>query len=242
MGFDVENKVDIKVDQDVETKASVGANVEVETKPIAVESSFESEIEVNFPTFTAGMSGFSIEIGGIPIFGMDPFYLGTDDSSSMIGGLFFGENSRIPAYKITDKCIGCSTCARQCPTTAIFGVAKKRFYVDPTKCITCGTCGRACPVSAIVDETGETVKRVKPKEKAVPTVNEEECSGCEHCVTICPFNCLSIKPDESNETIKGVSYLEKPAKCVACGECANACAQEAITMVKPEPVEPKKVA
>lgn len=229
--MEVENKVDVKLDQKVKTDSSANSNVSVETKPVKVETSFESTVEVSFPEFRAGTSGFSLEIFGIPVLGLDPCYIGTERSVEFFGGLFFGDEfSAIPSYRITDKCIGCTTCARQCPTGAIYGIAKKRFNINPSQCILCGTCGRSCPVSAIVDQYGNTVQRVKPKEKKVPVVIEDQCSGCENCVNICPFNCLDIKEDEATETIKGVSYLAQKAKCVACGECERICPQEAIVL------------
>lgn len=243
----VETKLDVSADQSVKTDVSAGAEVSVGVKPVEVATSFNTTVDVSFPEFRVGSSGFSLELFGIPVFGMDPCYLATEGATEAFGSLLFGRDSQqpsrssTPAYRITDKCIGCSTCARQCPTGAIYGVAKKRFHVEPSMCILCGTCGRACPASAIVDPAGDTVQRVKPKEKKVPVVIEEQCSGCTNCVNICPFNCLAIKEDEATETIKGVSFLAKKAKCVACGECERVCPQEAIVLMEPV-VEEKKVA
>lgn len=52
-------------------------------------------------------------------------------------------------YFITEKCIGCTKCARQCPVSCIDGKAKERHIIDPEKCIKCGTCAAGCPVKAI---------------------------------------------------------------------------------------------
>lgn len=241
--IEIINDIDVEVDQQVESNAKAEANVEVSTTPFSVETNIDTTIDITFPQFRAGTSGFNLALFGIPVFILEPFNIGTDRADEFFGELFCGGGfSYLPAYKITEKCIGCSTCARQCPTGAIYGVPKKRFSINPSQCILCGTCGRACPAAAIVDQNGEQVKRVKPKEKRVPTVDEDLCSGCENCVNICPFNCLAIKEDSAVETVKGVSYLEKKAKCVACGECANICAQDAITMKEPEPEAEKKVA
>ena len=53
-------------------------------------------------------------------------------------------------FFITDACIGCTKCARNCPVSCISGKVKERHVIDTEKCIKCGTCMEACPVHAIV--------------------------------------------------------------------------------------------
>jgi len=53
-------------------------------------------------------------------------------------------------FYITDKCIGCTKCARNCPVSAISGKAKARHVIDTEKCIKCGTCMELCPTGAII--------------------------------------------------------------------------------------------
>jgi len=53
-------------------------------------------------------------------------------------------------YYITEDCIGCGKCKRNCPTHAISGDIKKIHIVDHGVCIKCGACKISCPVGAII--------------------------------------------------------------------------------------------
>jgi len=50
---------------------------------------------------------------------------------------------------ITDKCKGCTMCAKQCPVGAISGKVKEKHVIDETKCIKCGACINTCKFGAI---------------------------------------------------------------------------------------------
>ena len=52
-------------------------------------------------------------------------------------------------FVIHENCIGCTKCARSCPTNAISGWPKHIHVIDDNLCIRCGACKKACPVSAI---------------------------------------------------------------------------------------------
>ncbi len=55
-------------------------------------------------------------------------------------------------YTITDKCTGCTACARVCPTQAITGQRKQLHTINQAACIKCGRCYLRCNFNAIVIE------------------------------------------------------------------------------------------
>ena len=50
---------------------------------------------------------------------------------------------------LSDKCKGCTLCARNCPASAISGKVKEPHVIDQTKCIKCGVCMTNCKFGAI---------------------------------------------------------------------------------------------
>ena len=55
------------------------------------------------------------------------------------------------AYKITDACVSCGTCAGECPVGAM-SQGDSQYEIDANACVDCGTCAGACPTGAIEQE------------------------------------------------------------------------------------------
>ncbi|MFA5468561.1 MAG: NADH-quinone oxidoreductase subunit NuoF [Sphaerochaetaceae bacterium] len=55
----------------------------------------------------------------------------------------------ISYYILPDKCIGCTACARKCPTAAISGERREVHVIDQAACIKCGVCYETCKFGAI---------------------------------------------------------------------------------------------
>ena len=61
-----------------------------------------------------------------------------------------GACSDLLEYYITDKCIGCTKCAKNCPVSCIDGKVKERHVINTPECIKCGNCMEVCPVDAVI--------------------------------------------------------------------------------------------
>lgn len=59
---------------------------------------------------------------------------------------------KLVVYEISDKCVGCTKCARACPVSCISGSIKKKHVIDTTKCIKCGACYSVCPMKAVISK------------------------------------------------------------------------------------------
>jgi heterodisulfide reductase subunit A-like polyferredoxin len=86
---------------------------------------------------------------------------------------------------------------------------KKKAMFEAFRCLCCGPCS-------------ECLVKIDFCEISKPLIDESLCSGCNVCVSICPFGAMS-----RNE--RGVAQVAEET-CKGCGICAAHCPEKAITM------------
>ena len=74
------------------------------------------------------------------------------------------DNSRAKRWFWIDplRCVGCSTCLRNCPANAIDAA----LIIDTERCIQCGRCARGCWFGAVFERTDHEAvhyRKVRPE-------------------------------------------------------------------------------
>jgi len=134
------------------------------------------------------------------------------------------------AYYISENCIGCTLCAKNCPVQAIEGTLKQRHKVNPERCVECGVCGNSCNVGAVLNPEGEVAPKLPKAEWKKPLIDTALCSACSICVRACGKSCLEISLPAFKGDIHVFAYIKDKKACVGCGLCASYCPLHAITM------------
>ena len=127
---------------------------------------------------------------------------------------------------IEERCTNCHLCSMFCSLAftenGIFkfhpAIARVRVVEneEDTKyvahvCLQCTdpACAAECPVEAIT----------RNPRTGIVMVNEDECTGCEHCIDACEFDCIFM-------------VAGKAVKCEVCDDplCVRACATKALEL------------
>ncbi len=61
-----------------------------------------------------------------------------------------------------------------------------------------------------------------------PTVDENKCTGCGACVSVCPASPVVFEMVEKDAGNKSV--VKNPDSCIECGACVASCPVEAIKL------------
>ena len=89
----------------------------------------------------------------------------------------------------------------------------EEVIAEATRCLYCGPCKscKGCVALGLVDEIADII------------VDEDLCSGCAVCISLCPYEALELKDKD------GKKILEiDDTKCKRCGACVTACPSNAI--------------
>jgi ferredoxin len=70
----------------------------------------------------------------------------------------------------------------------------------------------------------------KPRPKAI--INENGCTGCEACITVCPVDCIVKIPNPTLPELNPICRVDWD-RCTGCTICARDCPWETIDMVYP---------
>ncbi len=126
------------------------------------------------------------------------------------------------AYRISEACVGCGACKKQCPWEAIFGEKKKRHVIDPTLCKECSTCWWTCPRYAVEDPEGYCRQGGKPRAPKA-CIDGEHCVGCQTCLC----NCEQQAIEYEKGLLTGRCVVDQTL-CVGCASCRSWCPNDCI--------------
>ena len=70
----------------------------------------------------------------------------------------------------------------------------------------------------------------KKLHKVLALLDEDMCTGCEACMTVCPVDCISVIPGHRHESVFQICTIDLP-RCIGCTLCHQVCPWDCITMI-----------
>lgn len=64
------------------------------------------------------------------------------------------------------------------------------------------------------------------------TFKEDQCKGCELCVSVCPKHIIELAQDRLNAKGFKPATVTEPEKCIGCAFCATICPDMVIEVEK----------
>lgn len=107
-------------------------------------------------------------------------------------------------------------------------IQEQLVAVDPLNRSECQT----IPPGLLLDESGS-----EPRLPWVPVMNEDNCTGCDACVHLCPSHALDLVSDKPGE----LRYEILARHCTGCGICADVCQENALQVREWYPWNQKSV-
>ncbi|MDI9624281.1 MAG: 4Fe-4S binding protein [Methanothermobacter sp.] len=109
----------------------------------------------------------------------------------------------------SERCKGCGTCIRFCPTGAI-KLEDETATIDTSICIGCGACANVCEEGVIKLER-ELGPVIRTKELLI---DQEACVACQICEENCPTEAIRLEDEE---------LIFSDDKCILCEVCSTKC-------------------
>src|SRR5262245_2902798 len=88
---------------------------------------------------------------------------------------------------------------------------------------------RTC-LSALLMPLQYNAMAKKKLPKVLALLDEDMCTGCEACMTVCPVDCISVVPGPRHELAFQVCTIDLP-RCIGCTLCHQVCPWDCITMI-----------
>jgi len=96
------------------------------------------------------------------------------------------------------------------------GMAHSPKFIDESISQACAAAARAATVLS---------KKALEMEGSIANVDEELCSGCKICASVCAYNAIEMQEKDGKNVAKVLEAL-----CKGCGTCGSSCPTKAITM------------